>query len=48
MSTNSNQTNGNTQLNSERNRLNSRVDNFRMLSKTKKVQWDSMRRHRTI
>mgnify|MGYP001601408768 FL=1 len=48
MSTNSNQTNGNTQLNSERNKLNNRVDKFRMLSQTKKVQWDSMRRHRTI
>jgi len=48
MSTNSNQTNGNTQLNSERNKLNNRVDKFRMLSQTKKVQWDGMRRHRTI
>jgi hypothetical protein len=48
MSTNSNQTNGNTQLNSERNKLNSRVDKFSMLSRTKKVQWDGMRRHRTI
>jgi|GEM_PF-629215 len=48
MSTQSNQTNGNTQLNSERNKLNSRVDKLRMLSQTKKVQWDGMRRHRTI
>jgi hypothetical protein len=48
MSTNSNQTNGNTQLNSERNKLNCRVDKFSMLSRTKKVQWDGMRRHRTI
>jgi len=48
MSINSNQTNGNTQLNSERNKLNNRVDKFRMLSQTKKVQWDGMRRHRTI
>ncbi len=40
--------NGNTQLNSERNNLNKRVEGFRLLSKTKKVQWDSMRRHRTI
>jgi len=48
MSINISQTNGNTQLNSERNKLNSRVDRLRMLSQTKKVQWDSMRRHRTI
>jgi hypothetical protein len=42
------QTNGNTQLNTERNKLNNRVSKFSMLSKSKKVQWDSMRRHRTI
>jgi hypothetical protein len=42
------QTNGNTQLNSERNKLNSRVSKFHMLSKSKRVQWDGMRRHRTI
>ena len=48
MSAQTNQTNGNTQLNSEREKLNNRVDKFRMLSQTKKVQWDNMRRHRTI
>ena len=42
------QTNGNTQLNSERNQLNNRVSKLSMLSKSKKVQWDGMRRHRTI
>ncbi len=42
------QTNGNTQLNTERNKLNNRVKKFSMLSKSKKVQWDGMRRHRTI
>lgn len=42
------QTNGNTQLNTERNQLNRRVSKFNMLSKSKKVQWDGMRRHRTI
>ena len=42
------QTNGNTQLNSERNQLNKRVNKFSMLSRSKKVQWDGMRRHRTI
>jgi hypothetical protein len=45
---NTSQTNGNPQLNSERSNLNRRVDKFSLLSKTKKVQWDSMRRHRTI
>ena len=44
----SDQTNGNTQLNSERNKLNSRVSKLSMLSKSKRVQWDGMRRHRTI
>ena len=42
------QTNGNTQLNTERNKLNNRVSKFSMLSKSKRVQWDGMRRHRTI
>jgi hypothetical protein len=44
----SDQTNGNTQLNTERTQLNKRVSKFSMLSKSKKVQWDGMRRHRTI
>mgnify|MGYP003631686565 len=42
------QTNGNTQLNAERNQLNKRVNKFSMLGKSKRVQWDGMRRHRTI
>ena len=42
------QQNGNTQLNSERSNLNNRVSKFVLLSKSKKIQWDSMRRHRTI
>lgn len=44
----SDQTNGNTQLNSERNQLNNRVNKLNMLGKSKKVQWEGMRRHRTI
>ena len=44
----SEQTNGNTQLNTERDQLNKRISKFSMLSKSKKVQWDGMRRHRTI
>ena len=44
----SDQTNGNIQLNTERNQLNRRVSKLSMLSKSKKVQWDGMRRHRTI
>ena len=46
--TTADQTNGNTQLNAERNQLNKRVSKFSMWSKSKKVQWDGMRRHRTI
>ena len=42
------QSNGNTQVNSERTNHNQRISQFRILGKTKKVQWDSMRRHRTI
>lgn len=42
------QTNGNSQLNSERDNLNRRVVKFALMSKSKKVQWDGMRRHRTI
>ena len=42
------QKNGNTQLNTERYKLNSRVSKLSMLSRSKKVQWDGMRRHRTI
>ena len=40
--------NGNTQINHERASLNSRVSRFRMLGKSKKVQWDGRRRNRTI
>ena len=36
------QTNGNTQLNTERNQLNRRVSKLNMLSKSKKIQWDGM------
>jgi hypothetical protein len=42
------QTNGNTQLNQERDNINHRVSVLRILSKTKKVQWDNRRRFRSI
>jgi len=42
------QSNGNTQLNTERNKLNSRVSRYRMLGQSKKVVWDGARRNRTI
>jgi hypothetical protein len=44
----STQTNGNTQLNNEIGNFNQRVSKFTMLGKSKKVQWDSKRRNRTI
>jgi len=42
------QTNGNTQVNTERGNFNQRVSKFKMLGKSKKVQWDGKRRNRTI
>jgi hypothetical protein len=45
---NTEQTTGNTQLNTERGNFNQRVSKFMMLGKSKKVQWDSKRRNRTI
>ena len=40
--------NGNNQLNSERVNHNTRVNKYSMLSKSKKVIWNSSRRNRTI
>jgi len=40
--------NGNTQLNSERAKVNQRVSRYAMLGKSRKVQWDGVRRNRTI
>ncbi|MDB9800907.1 hypothetical protein OAB94_00845 [Flavobacteriaceae bacterium] len=47
MSTNDQQ-NGNSQLNSERSNFNRKVAGLSILGRTKKVQWDSRRRYRTI
>lgn len=44
----SDQQNGNSQLNSERSSFNRKVAGLFILGKTKKVQWDSRRRYRTI
>jgi hypothetical protein len=40
--------NGNTQLNSERAKVNQRVSRYAMLGKSRKVYWDGARRNRTI
>ena len=42
------QTNGNTQLNTERGNFNKRDSKYLMLGKYKKVQWDGKRRTRKI
>lgn len=42
------QSNGNTQLNLERTNINNRVSKYRMLSQSKKVIWNNVRRNRTI
>lgn len=42
------QTNGNTQLNTERTAFNQKVGAYRMLGQTKKVQWSNRRRWRTV
>ena len=44
----SEQQNGNTQLNGERNELNKRVSKLAYLGNAKKVTWDGKRRNRTI
>tara|TARA_R110000772_G_scaffold244574_1_gene357724 strand:- start:240 stop:398 length:159 start_codon:yes stop_codon:yes gene_type:complete len=40
--------NSNSQINDARNTFNVRVARMSILGKTKKVQWDAKRRHRTI
>jgi hypothetical protein len=42
------QANGNTQLNNERNAFNQKVGAYRMLGQTKKVQWSNRRRWRNV
>jgi hypothetical protein len=42
------QSNGNPQLNSERDNQNNRTEKKAMLGKTKKVAWDKQRRNRSI
>ncbi len=44
----SEQQNGNTQLNLDRNAFNQKVSRFLMLGKTKKVKWSDKRRYRNI
>ena len=45
---NNNQSNGNTQLNTDRNTFNQRVSRLAMLGQTKKVKWSDKRRYRNI
>ena len=42
------QPNGNTQLNTDRNAFNQRVSRLTMLGRTKKVQWSNRRRWRNV
>jgi hypothetical protein len=42
------QANGNTQLNNDRNAFNQRVSRLTMLGRTKKVQWSNRRRWRNV
>ena len=48
MSSNNDQTNGNTQLNTDRNAFNYRVSRLSILGSTKKVKWSDKRRFRNI
>jgi len=49
MSINEQSSNGqNSQVNDTRNNFNQKVERLSMLGKTKKVQWDAKRRHRSI
>jgi len=43
-----NQKNGNTQLNNDRNSLNSKISKLKMLGNSKKVKWSDKRRYRNI
>ena len=43
-----NQDNGNTQLNTERSKVNDRISKYHFLGQTKKVTWNGQRRNRTI
>ena len=44
----SDQQNGNTQLNSEREQFNNRVSNKLFMGRTQRVIWNDRRRYRTI
>ena len=48
MSTKEQQSNGNTQINSERNSLNQRVSRLSYLGRSSKVKWSDRRRFRNI
>jgi hypothetical protein len=42
------QNNGNTQLNTDRNDLNQKINKLKMLGSSKKVKWSDKRRFRNI
>ena len=48
MTTNQETNNGQTQINKTRNSFNDKVSKYRMLGTSKKIQWDSARRNRSI
>ena len=45
---NTEQQNGNIQLNAERDNFNKKVERLSMLGKTKKIKWSDRRRYRNI
>tara|TARA_B100000780_G_scaffold1294_1_gene1075 strand:+ start:8304 stop:8438 length:135 start_codon:yes stop_codon:yes gene_type:complete len=42
------QSNGNQQVNNEREAINSKIENYKVLGKSKQVIWNKLRRYRTI
>jgi len=44
----SNNSNGTSQVESTRNTFNKNVSNLKMLGSSRRIQWDSKRRHRAI
>jgi hypothetical protein len=44
----SEQSNGNTQVNSTRDSYNNKVSKLNMLGSTKRLEWEGKRRHRSI
>jgi len=45
---NNTQSNSSSQVNTTRNTFNTNVSNLKMLGSSRRIQWDSKRRHRAI